>query len=127
MWHIGQRVRIEGMDESYLVAQVGHQSHCCLVGVTYGNRLTDPITVGDPAHILTAEMNQMAGTRSWTLITCSESWVDVTREACWRIETDGSITVIHAGRVATRRAGYRLAGVVGQPWTFRVEKRVQGL
>lgn len=51
-------------------------------------------------------------------------YVDVTHEAIWIIDATGYIGIYHNGKEATVKNGYRVSGVEGQPWTFKVERKV---
>lgn len=54
------------------------------------------------------------------------SYVDVTHEAYWSInEETGHLHIYHAGKEALVEHGYRVSGVRGQPWTFKVERERQ--
>ena len=52
-------------------------------------------------------------------------YVDVTHEACWIINRDGRILIYHAGKPALVKDGYKVSGVPGQPWTFKVLMKVE--
>lgn len=53
------------------------------------------------------------------------SYVDVTHEACWVIDKCGAVWITHGGRYASVANGYKISGVPGQPWTFKVERKVK--